>query len=90
VRKVVPRPPGDDPAAAFRSAERRLRGALLGDGVYEAGLVKGDEARTRVARELRLMHEAFYAAVAAGGSVQPSGESEAPPQPIEKGRARPR
>lgn len=42
----------------YRKAERRLRDALLGDGMYSAGLAKGDEARTLVTRELRKMREA--------------------------------
>jgi hypothetical protein len=53
-----------DPEARFRAADRRLRALLFGDGMYHPGIAKGDENRTQAARELRVMREAFEAAVA--------------------------
>ena len=51
--------PADDPSETYKRAERRLRGLLLGDGVTEPGVVKGDERREHVAAELRRMRQAF-------------------------------
>jgi hypothetical protein len=56
--------PGEDPASIYRSAERRLRDVVLGDGMYSVGIAKGEEARGKVSRELRAMREAFDALVA--------------------------
>jgi hypothetical protein len=53
----------DDLVDSYRKADRRLRQALLGDGVYSPGLVKGDEARGQVARELGRLRDAFSALV---------------------------
>jgi len=64
-----------DPADVFRRAENRLRGLLFGNGVYEAGVIRGEERRAQVARELRRMQQAFYAAVAAGEESRASGEA---------------
>jgi hypothetical protein len=44
---------------SYRRAERRLRDALFGDGVFTPGHVKSQEARGLVARDLRKMREAF-------------------------------
>ena len=52
-----------DVANGYRRAEQRLRLLLLGDGLSEVGLVKGEEARLRVTTALRHMREAFAAAV---------------------------
>ena len=48
-----------DAADSYRQAERRLRELLFGDGVYSAGLVRGDEQRNRVTAALHRMREAF-------------------------------
>lgn len=56
-----------DPQSRYRRAERRLRALLLGDGVYEPGIAKGEESRSRAARELRVMREAFDEIVRGGG-----------------------
>ena len=53
----------DDVAEAYRRAEQRLRLLLLGDGLSQPGIVKGEEARLRVTTALRHMREAFAAAV---------------------------
>jgi hypothetical protein len=45
----------------YRRAERRLRDALFGDGVFQPGQVKGQEARDLIARDLRKMRESFEA-----------------------------
>ena len=66
----------DDLATTYRTAERRLRDALFGDGTYAAGLVKGEEARRRVSRELRQMRDAFDAALLEGGEGR-ADETEA-------------
>ena len=52
-----------DVADAYRRAEQRLRLLLLGDGLSQPGVVKGEEARLRVTTALRHMREAFAAAV---------------------------
>jgi excisionase family DNA binding protein len=54
-----------DIAEAYRRAEQRLRLLLLGDGVSQPGVVKGEEARLRVTTALRHMREAFASAVEA-------------------------
>lgn len=54
--------PGDV-AEAYRRAEQRLRLILLGDGLSEPGIVKGEEARLRVTTALRHMREAFAQAL---------------------------
>jgi hypothetical protein len=51
--------PADDLSETYKKAERRLRGLLLGDGLSEPGVVKGDERRGRVVAELRRMREAL-------------------------------
>lgn len=53
----------DEFEESYRRAERLLRDELFGDGVYTVGQVRGNEARDRVARELRRMREAFTAAL---------------------------
>lgn len=54
-------PDGDDLIEMYKKADLRLRSLLLGDGLYEAGIVKGDEARTQVVRELARLRAAFDA-----------------------------
>lgn len=54
----------DDLVKTYRQAERRLQEMLFGDGVYAAGLVKGEEARQQVRSALRRMREAFETALA--------------------------
>jgi excisionase family DNA binding protein len=49
----------------YRRAEQRLRLLLLGDGVSEPGVVKGEEARTRVTTALRQMRESLAEALGA-------------------------
>jgi hypothetical protein len=39
----------------FRRAEQQVRDTLFGDGVFESGRLKGEEARDEVARALRRM-----------------------------------
>ncbi len=48
----------------YRQAERRLQEMLFGDGVYTAGLAKGEEARLQVRSALRRMRDAFDTALA--------------------------
>ena len=48
----------------FRSAERRVRSLLFGDGVEQPGRLKGEEVREEAARALRRMREAFDAVLA--------------------------
>ena len=60
---------GSDPAETYRTADLRLRQLLLGDGVDTPGLVKGEDLRLRVIRNLRRMREAFNAAVLDGEHV---------------------
>lgn len=48
-----------DPRETHQKAERRLREILFGDGMYEPGVVKGEEQREKVLAELRRMHDAF-------------------------------
>ena len=51
----------DDLVEAYRQADLRLRRLLLGDGMYVAGVVKGEEGRSHVTRELGRMRDAFSA-----------------------------
>jgi 23S rRNA maturation mini-RNase III len=55
----------DELVAEHQLAERRLRDALLGDGVYSSGAVHGEEARTAVGNRLRRLHATFEEAVQA-------------------------
>ena len=48
---------------AYRSAERRLRDSLFGDGLYTSGAVRGAEARDSVGKELRHLRASFDSAV---------------------------
>jgi excisionase family DNA binding protein len=52
-----------DVAEAYRRAEQRLRLLLLGDGMNQPGVVKGEEARVRITTALRHMREAFATAL---------------------------
>jgi hypothetical protein len=54
----------DESIAAYRAAELRLRALLLGDGMHEAGHVRGEEARARVSAQLRRLRAAFDDVVA--------------------------
>jgi hypothetical protein len=55
----------DELVAEYQHAERSLRDALLGDGVYSSGAVHGEEARTAVGNRLRRLHATFEEAVQA-------------------------
>ena len=55
--------PSNDTVESYRKAELRLRQVLLGDGVDTPGLVKGEDLRFRVNRDLRRMRDAFNSAV---------------------------
>jgi excisionase family DNA binding protein len=57
--------PINDTVESYRKAELRLRQVLLGDGVDTPGLVKGEDLRLRVARDLRRMRDAFNSAALA-------------------------
>ena len=57
---------------SYRKAEQRLRDLLFGDGVYTAGLVKGDEQRQRVTAALHRMREAFDEMVQASERTSPN------------------
>ena len=57
--------PITDTVESYRKAEMRLRQVLLGDGVDTPGLVKGEDLRFRVNRDLRRMRDAFNSAVLA-------------------------
>ncbi len=46
---------------AFRTTDLRLRQTLFGDGVYSGGLVKGEERRAEVTRDLGRMRDCFTA-----------------------------
>ena len=65
----------DDPVEAYRQADRRLRHALLGDGMYTPGLIKGEDGRGQVLRELGRMRDAFLALRDLGDTR--AGEAEA-------------
>jgi excisionase family DNA binding protein len=73
---AVPHAAGDV-AEAYRRAEQRLRLLLLGDGVSEVGVVKGEEARLRVTTALRHMREAFTAAVEDQGDRAEAAQARA-------------
>jgi len=53
----------DELAKMYRTADHRLRLLLLGDGATTAGLVKGEERRLQVGRELRHLRDVFDAAL---------------------------
>jgi len=55
----------DELVVEYQHAERSLRDALLGDGVYSIGAVRGEEARTAVGNRLRRLHATFEEAVRA-------------------------
>jgi 23S rRNA maturation mini-RNase III len=55
----------DELVVEYQHAERSLRDALLGDGVYSGGAVRGEEARTAVGNRLRRLHATFEEAVEA-------------------------
>ena len=57
--------PITDTVESYRKAELRLRQVLLGDGIDTPGLVKGEDLRFRVNRDLRRMRDAFNSAVLA-------------------------
>ena len=63
----------DELVVEYQHAERSLRDALLGDGVYSSGAVRREEARTAVGNRLRRLHatfeEAVHAAKASGERV---------------------
>lgn len=48
-----------DLVEAYRRADQRLRLMLLGDGVSEPGMVKGEEPRARTTAALRHMRDLF-------------------------------
>jgi excisionase family DNA binding protein len=52
-----------DLVEAYRRADQRLRLMLLGDGVSEPGMVKGEESRARVTAALRHIRDLFARAV---------------------------
>lgn len=54
----------DEAVDAYRAVERRIRLLLLGDGSYETGVVRGEEARARVTTQLRHLRTAFDGVVA--------------------------
>lgn len=53
----------DELVTEHQLAERSLRNALLGDGVYSSGAVRGEETRTAVGNRLRRLHATFEEAV---------------------------
>jgi len=57
--------PAGELVEMYRKADYRLRLLLLGDGTNTAGLVRGDERRQQVGRELRHMRDAFDAVLLA-------------------------
>jgi predicted nuclease with TOPRIM domain len=63
-----------DPESRFRAADRRLRALLFGDGLYSAGIARGEENRAQVSRQLRLLREAFDELVSVSGAER--GELE--------------
>ena len=60
----------DELVVEYQHAERSLRDALLGDGVYSSGAVHGEEARTAVGNRLRRLHATFEEAVQAAKASQ--------------------
>ena len=63
VRGTVGAVAAKDPESRYRAADRRLRALLFGDGMYHAGIARGEENRDQAARALRVMREAFEEAV---------------------------
>ena len=57
--------PINEAVESYRQAETRLRQVLFGDGVDTPGLVKGEDLRLRVNRDLRRMRDAFNSAAVA-------------------------
>jgi hypothetical protein len=67
----------DEISEAFRIAEQRLVRLLLGDGMIEPGVVKGEEARTRTTTALRRMREAFAESLEEGVARAEAAEMRA-------------
>jgi excisionase family DNA binding protein len=67
----------DEITEAYRTAERRLRRLLFGDGEMEPGVVKGEEARMRAMTSLRHMREAFAEALEDGVGRAEAAETRA-------------
>jgi hypothetical protein len=67
----------EDSLKTYRQAERRLQEMLFGDGVYTAGLVKGEEARLEVTSALRRMRQAFDSALAESAAQTEATEAHA-------------
>jgi excisionase family DNA binding protein len=67
----------DEITESYRHAEQRLRRMLLGDGMTEPGVVKGEESRVRVTTVLRRMREAFAVALDEGTGRAEAAESRA-------------
>lgn len=65
-------PPESDLAESFRRTEQRLRRLLLGDGMIEPGVVKGEEARAQVTAGLRQLRDTFMRSLAANGPAEPT------------------
>ena len=65
----------DDPVETYRRAEHRLREVLFGDGMYAPGLIRGEERRGEISRELGRMRDAFQALRDLGDAR--AGEAEA-------------
>ena len=65
VRGASVETPINDTVESYRKAELRLRQVLLGDGVDTPGVVKGEDLRFRVNRDLRRMRDAFDSAALA-------------------------
>lgn len=64
-----------DLVEAYRRADQRLRLMLLGDGLSEPGIVKGEEARARATAALRQMRELFNQALAVDTERADAAES---------------
>ena len=64
-----------DLVEAYRRAEQRLRLMLLGDGMTEPGMVKGEESRARATGALRGMRDVFTRAVGDGAEHTASTEA---------------
>lgn len=62
-------------AETYRRAEQRLRLLLLGDGLSQPGVVKGEEARMRVTTALRQMRESFAEALDEGAGRAEAAEA---------------
>lgn len=65
-----------DLVEAYRRAELRLRLMLLGDGMTEPGMVKGEESRARVTAALRGMRDVFTRAVGESGERETTTEAQ--------------